>query len=204
MQKNRLMFVAIAIVLSISVLFVFGCAQKAAVKETSEEKQVVAEKKAPAQVESDADKAAREKALREAQLREQERQKAEQERAAKKQAAEAAAVSPLAGFDFIYFDFDKYAVSSESREILKKVADWLNANPNAGLLIEGNTDERGTVEYNLALGERRAKAAMDYLITLGIDKNRISTVSFGKEKPVDPNHTEEAWAKNRNAHFVVK
>lgn len=203
MQKNRLMFTVIAVVLSISLLFVFGCSQKAAVKETSEEKQVVAEKQAPAQVESDAEREARERALREAQLREQERQRAEQERAAKKQAEEAA-VASLEGFDFIYFDFDKYAVRPDARETLKKVADWLNANPDAKLVIEGNTDERGTVEYNLALGERRAKAAADYLVALGIDKDRLSIVSYGKEKPIDPGHNEEAWAKNRNAHFVIK
>ncbi len=194
------MFMIISVLLVVSLAFVMGCAKKAAVKETSEQ-QAVAEKKAQA----DAEKAAREKSLKEAELREQERQKAERERAEKsKAAAEAAAVSPLSGFEFIYFDYDKYAVTPDARNTLKKVADWLGAHPEAKVLIEGNCDERGTVEYNLALGERRADAAMKYLVSLGVDKSRLSTVSYGKERPVDPGHDEAAWAKNRNDHFVVK
>ncbi len=189
MQKHRLALVVFAILLSLSLAFTFGCAKKAAVKETES-----------AQQKAEAD--ARDKAAKEAQIREQERAAAEKEQAGRKQAAEA--VSPIAAFEYIYFDYDKFAVKPESRETLRKLADWLNAKKDAKLAIEGNCDERGTVEYNLALGERRANAARDYLVTLGVDKNRLSTVSYGKEKPVDPGHDEAAWAKNRNAHFVVK
>ena len=201
MQRHRFIFVLISVLLAISLAFVFGCAKKATVKDTSEEKQVVAEKKSTG--ETDAEKAAREKALREAELREQERLRAERERAAAER-AKAEAVSPFNGFEYIYFDFDKFAIKTEARETLKKVADKLNATSGGKLLIEGNCDERGTVEYNLALGERRANAAMKYLVSLGIGKDKVSTVSYGKERPVDPGHTEEAWAKNRNAHFVMK
>jgi peptidoglycan-associated lipoprotein len=79
----------------------------------------------------------------------------------------------------------------------------LEKNPGAVIRIEGNCDERGTVEYNLALGEKRAKAALDYLVKMGIDPSRISTVSYGKERPMDPGHTEAAWAKNRRDDFVI-
>ena len=87
---------------------------------------------------------------------------------------------------------------------VKIVADYLKAHPNAQMLIEGHCDERGTAEYNMALGERRATAVMTYLVSLGVPKGTLSTVSFGKERPLDPGHNEEAWAKNRRAHFVLK
>lgn len=104
----------------------------------------------------------------------------------------------------IYFDFDRADLKPEAREALRKKADWLKANPAASVLIEGNCDERGTVEYNLALGERRANGARQFLVDLGIDTGRISTVSYGEEKPVDPGHDEAAWAKNRRDDFKVQ
>jgi peptidoglycan-associated lipoprotein len=103
----------------------------------------------------------------------------------------------------IFFDFDKSALKLEAQALLKKKAEWLKANPTAKLLIEGNCDERGTAEYNLALGERRADSAKKFLVDLGIDAKRISTISYGEERPMDPRHTEEAWAKNRNDGFVI-
>jgi peptidoglycan-associated lipoprotein len=103
----------------------------------------------------------------------------------------------------IFFDFDKFDLKPEAQEILNQDGTFLKAHSNVTIQIAGNCDERGTVEYNLALGERRAKAAMDFLVTLGIEKERISTISYGKEKPLDPGHTEEAWAKNRNDQFVI-
>jgi peptidoglycan-associated lipoprotein len=103
----------------------------------------------------------------------------------------------------IYFDFDKSVVKPDGQNLLKKKAEWLKANSGAKLLIEGNCDERGTAEYNLALGERRAEAAKKFLVDLGIDAKRISTISYGEERPVDPQHNEAAWSKNRNAGFVV-
>lgn len=103
----------------------------------------------------------------------------------------------------IYFDFDKYTLLEEAKATLAEKAEFLKAHSNMNIQIEGHCDERGTTEYNLALGERRAKAASDYISTLGIAKERISIISYGKEKPADPGHTEEAWAKNRRDHFVI-
>jgi len=103
----------------------------------------------------------------------------------------------------IYFDFDMAELKAEAREMLKKKAEWLKANPEYSLLIEGNCDERGTMAYNLALGERRAGAAMKYLVDLGVPAEKISTVSYGEEKPFDAGHDEEAWAKNRRDDFTL-
>lgn len=103
----------------------------------------------------------------------------------------------------VYFDFDNYDLRPEAQETLNQDATFLKANPSITIQISGNCDERGTVEYNLALGERRAKAAQDYLVSLGITNERISVISYGKEKPIDPGHDEEAWAKNRNDQFVI-
>lgn len=103
----------------------------------------------------------------------------------------------------IHFDFDKFNLSPEARKILAEKASFLNANPEIKIKVEGHCDERGTREYNLALGERRAKSAQDYLIFLGISPERMSTISYGEEMPVDPGHNEEAWAKNRRAHFSI-
>ena len=95
-------------------------------------------------------------------------------------------------------------MKEDGRKTSQVVADYLKKNPRSKLLIEGHCDERGTSEYNIALGERRATAVMTYLVSLGIKKANLSTVSFGKEKPLDPGHNEDAWAKNRRAHFVLK
>ena len=103
----------------------------------------------------------------------------------------------------IHFDFDKFSLSSEARTVLADKASFLNANANLKVKIEGHCDERGTSEYNLALGERRAKAAQDYLIFLGIGADRLSIISYGEEKPLDPAQTEEAFAKNRRDQFKV-
>jgi len=103
----------------------------------------------------------------------------------------------------IYFDFDKYNIRPESRLILKENYAVLRGVPGAEVLIEGHCDERGTVEYNLALGQRRANATRDFLISLGMEAPQLSTVSYGEERPLDPRHNEDAWAKNRRCHFVV-
>ncbi len=106
-------------------------------------------------------------------------------------------------FKDIYFDFDKYDVQPDAKPVLQSIASWLLKNPSAKLLVEGHCDERGTSEYNLALGDRRAKAVRDYLSALGVPSNKIETISYGEEKPVCSEKTEECWAKNRRAHFVV-
>ena len=104
----------------------------------------------------------------------------------------------------IYFDFDKFSLTPDARKTLAEKASFLNAHPEIKIKIEGHCDERGTREYNLALGERRAKSAQDYLVFLGINPARVSTISYGEEMPVDPGHNEEAWTKNRRAQFVVE
>jgi len=101
----------------------------------------------------------------------------------------------------IYFDFDKSDLKPEAQAGLKKKADWLRRNPGYSVRIEGNCDERGTNEYNLALGERRAASAKKFLAALGIAEDRMSIISYGEERPVDPGHNEAAWAKNRRDDF---
>jgi peptidoglycan-associated lipoprotein len=106
--------------------------------------------------------------------------------------------------EHIYFAFDSAALSAMAQDTLKRKAQWLRENPDAMVTIEGNCDERGTNEYNLALGERRAESARAYLVDLGISASRLSTISYGEERPLDPRHNEEAWAKNRNDQFKLK
>lgn len=103
----------------------------------------------------------------------------------------------------VYFEFDSYDLTSEARATLKVAADWLKKNPAMRVDIEGHTDERGTNEYNLALGAKRAQAAKDYLTTLGIAAIRLSTNSYGEEIPLCREHNEECWAKNRRDRFVT-
>ncbi|MGE5285258.1 MAG: peptidoglycan-associated lipoprotein Pal [Actinomycetota bacterium] len=107
-------------------------------------------------------------------------------------------------FADVRFDFDKSVVKEDGRKTCEAVAEYLKKHPQAKMLIEGHCDERGTAEYNMALGERRATAVMNYLVSLGVPKAALSTISFGEERPLDPGHNEEAWAKNRRAHFVLK
>ena len=136
--------------------------------------------------------------------------KAEQEKLAKQQAIEEQAMhEKMAARNIfinenIHFDFDKYNLLPLAQQILQKKAGWLRNNPGVSVIIEGHCDERGTNEYNLALGDRRAESASTYLINLGIDGSRLTTVSYGEERPVDPGHNEIAWAKNRQAHFEIE
>ena len=104
----------------------------------------------------------------------------------------------------IFFDFDKYTISEEYKQVLVKDAEILMANPSKKLLVEGHCDERGTIEYNMALGEKRARAVVDFFTTYGIKGDRISWISYGEEKPFDTGHDESAWAKNRRAHLVLQ
>jgi peptidoglycan-associated lipoprotein len=103
----------------------------------------------------------------------------------------------------VYFDFDSYSLTSEAKGTLEANARELKRATAGSLTIEGHCDERGTKAYNLALGEKRANAAKDFLVALGVNASRISTVSYGKERPFDEGHDESAWAKNRRAHFVA-
>ena len=114
------------------------------------------------------------------------------------QMAEAAFVN-----EDIHFAFDSFLLEPEAERILGEKAAWLQDNANVGVQIEGHCDERGTSDYNLALGERRANAVQQYLTVLGIDSGRLSTISYGEEQPLDPGHDEAAWGRNRRARFVI-
>ena len=103
----------------------------------------------------------------------------------------------------VFFDFDKYDIRPNDAKTLDANAAWLKSNDNL-VLIEGHCDERGTNEYNLALGERRAKSTMNYLVAQGVQASRITIISYGEERPVCTEHTEECWAKNRRSHFLTK
>lgn len=103
----------------------------------------------------------------------------------------------------IHFDFDKSSIKASEQSKLNDVANYLNSNKSAAVRVEGNCDERGTEEYNRSLGERRALAAREYLVRLGVDASRIDTISYGEDKPVDPAHNESAWSQNRRDDFVV-
>lgn len=105
--------------------------------------------------------------------------------------------------DRVFFGYDRFDLSAEARSVLERQAAWLRQYPNVRILVAGNCDERGTREYNLALGARRAAAARDYLVSLGIAANRVESVSYGKERPLDARANEEAWSVNRNAHTNI-
>jgi peptidoglycan-associated lipoprotein len=105
--------------------------------------------------------------------------------------------------DRVYFDFDSYEVRVDAKPVLEAQAAWLKRYPAVKVRIEGNTDERGTREYNIALGARRANAVRDLLVGQGVGGDRIATVSYGKEQPIDAGSGEEAWARNRNAHTTI-
>jgi peptidoglycan-associated lipoprotein len=111
---------------------------------------------------------------------------------------------PNANLQDIYFDFDKYDIRPDAAKTLDANASWLKGNTRQLLLVEGHCDERGTNEYNLALGERRAKATMNYLVSRGIEARRITVISYGEDRPQCREHTEACWAKNRRARFLVK
>jgi peptidoglycan-associated lipoprotein len=185
MKRNFEIIGIIGLVLCLSIMFLTGCAKKAIVKEQA----VSTEEKA-------GQKDARPKEVS---------QPTEMKAGAETEATQEKAVSTKEGKTFkdITFEFDKFNLRPEARDILKQLADWLTKNKNYDVLIEGNCDERGTTEYNLALGERRAKEAMKYLVELGINGKRLKTISYGKERPLDPGHNEEAWAKNRRDHFAA-
>lgn len=111
---------------------------------------------------------------------------------------------PAARLGDIYFAFDAHEIRAEDTRVLDENAAWLRATPNALVLIEGHADERGTSEYNLGLGDLRARAAMTYLMARGVPAARMVAISYGKERPICTEHDESCWAQNRRAHFLVK
>lgn len=179
--------------LVVSFLFVVSCAQKKGVDVSgtsgeSVEAAETAEQKA-GQAETDISEEELE-AQREAELK---RQQEAREKAAR---------------DFVnenvYFGFDDATLTRQAREILAQKAEWLRSHPDVEVVIEGHCDERGTKEYNMALGQRRAQSIKNFLVNAGIDADRLDTISYGEERPADPRNNEEAWAKNRRGHFRIK
>ncbi|OPL15378.1 MAG: hypothetical protein AVO39_08175 [delta proteobacterium MLS_D] len=188
MKRNWQILGRLVVVSTVLVFVLSGCYcfKETAVKETpppAQEKAAEAKAPAPAPAKKADDEAAKAKA------------KALYE----KQVAEAKTFAERP----IHFDFDRYDLKPQARAALDELGAWLLKNKNFDVLVEGHCDERGTAEYNLALGERRATATRDYLVKLGVDADRLSTVSYGEENPVDPRSNEEAWAKNRRAELNV-
>ncbi|MFO7983204.1 MAG: peptidoglycan-associated lipoprotein Pal [Desulfuromonadales bacterium] len=176
-------YVKSIIVLMVALAFSlsFGCAKQPTADEASEETTSQA-----SQTEADRTSAADRSSMSESEISESE--KAARELSLKR----------------IYFDFDRYTLSSDARKKLENNAKFLRANPRAEVQIQGHTDERGSDSYNLALGEKRARAAHDYLVSLGISEARLSIISYGEERPMVPESNEEAWAKNRRVEFVIR
>lgn len=199
MVKKSLSIIIVILCLG---LMLMGCPKKTMMKEEPSAKkaeELAAERERVAKAEA-------ERSLKEKELREKEeaaKRDFEQRLVAKKTPGIEGEVFESALFKDIHFDFDKYDIRLGNAEILKANAAVLTKNPNVKIQIEGHCDERGTTEYNLALGERRANSTKNYLLSLGISAARISTISYGKERPSDPGHNEEAWAKNRRSHFII-
>ena len=152
---------------------------------------------------------ARRRAEEEARKREQERQAAIREEELKEdqlrtESERLQSAREMFENEDILFEFDSASLSVEAQEILRAKAEWLRENPRARVMIEGHCDERGTNEYNLALGDRRAFSSKSFLVDLGIADSRITTISYGEEQPIDSRSTEDAWTQNRRAHFVIK
>ena len=209
MKRNLLTVVLIALVFSLSVTFLTGCAKKAGLKDQAAMTSAQAPPAAapPAAKAAPAPKAGAGEVAKGTEIDEQAlRDKAAREaaeRAKKEAAAKAAAILKELQIPDINFDFDKYNLKPLAQTTLKNAAPAYLKYKDYKLVVEGHCDERGTAEYNLALGQKRADEAAKYLADLGIEKERIKTISYGKEMPLDKGHDEAAWAKNRRAHFVV-
>lgn len=174
-------------------MFAASCAKKAVVSEPGVT--------AAAEEEAEAKRLAAEE---EARARAAQRALEEEERL-REEAGERKELSEREQFlnEDILFEFDKSRLLPEGKEILRRKAKWLRTHHDVSVIVEGHCDERGTNEYNMALGDRRAGSAKSFLVDMGIARGRLRTISYGEERPLDPRHNEEAWAKNRRAHFVI-
>jgi len=190
-MRKKLWINVIMLLIIPGFLFTVSCTKKTVTSDT-DVTQPVADKDLKA-------KEAAEKARQE----ELARQRALEEERLKEEAAKIEAARNQFVMEDIFFDFDSFAILPEAQDILSSKAEWLQSNPDISVTIEGHCDERGTIEYNLALGDRRAQSAKDFLINLGIAESRLNTISYGEERPVVPDSNEDAWAKNRRAHFVI-
>jgi peptidoglycan-associated lipoprotein len=200
MMQKRLIYAAFVLVIAVAML-IPSCQKK---RITSQPPTTTS-----------AEEEARRKAEEEARQKELEKQKAIGEETLQDESVKAAGLSEemeaerklteRAVFENedIHYEFDSIRLSPEAQEVLRKKAQWLKANPTATVTIEGHCDNRGTNEYNLALGDRRGYSAKIFLIDLGIAESRLQTISYGEERPLDPGENEDAWTKNRRAHFVI-
>jgi peptidoglycan-associated lipoprotein len=177
MKRASILFLSIVLMFCVAALY--GCPKKAEVSSAPEEQPKM--EKAPEAPEVE---------------------KAEEPMKAP-EVEEKAPMKEEAGLKPIYFDFDKSFIRDDARATMKANADYLKANPNVKIRIEGNCDERGTIEYNQALGQRRAQSAKKYLVDMGVKASRVSIISYGKEKPACSEHTEECWQTNRRDDLVA-
>jgi peptidoglycan-associated lipoprotein len=181
-------------ILALSFLIVLGCCTKKSVRPEAGVEEVTPPKEEalPSREEAKMPAEGEKKPLKEAPISEEEIKEKEKERLLKKLTLNDA-----------YFDFDKYNIREDTRKVLEENAKILLAYPNVKIQIEGHCDERGTNEYNLALGERRATSAKNFLVNSGVKSDRISTISYGEERPQCTEHNEECWQKNRRAHIII-
>lgn len=192
---KKKMWIKIGVVLAIvSCLFFVSCAKKPAPVEP--EPEIVQEEVIDTSADQDAEELARQEELaREEALREEElRLQKERELAQQKE---------MFINEDIHFDYNDSTIRPDAQEILKRKAMWMQENTDATIVIEGHCDERGSAEYNLALGDRRAESVKTFLTDMGIDASRMSTISYGEEMPIDQGNNEAAWAKNRRAHLTI-
>lgn len=187
MKRNLWMNLMMALLVA-GLFMTVSCAQKTVVSDaTTVEDQAKAEAAEKAKIEAE-------------RIKQQELE----EQMAREAAAKIAAAQNRFVNQNIHFDFDSAELSSMAKMLLKEKAEWLTANAMVKVTVQGHCDERGTTDYNLALGERRAKAAKNFLVDLGISGSRLNMVSFGEEQPLDSGQTEEAYRKNRRAQFVIE
>ncbi|MBI9086736.1 MAG: peptidoglycan-associated lipoprotein Pal [Desulfobacterales bacterium] len=199
MRKTFWIHLALLLVIP-GLLFTVSCAKKtvqadtdSSVKEMSQDEMAAQEAAAQAKARAEQEELARQRAQ-------------EAERAAKEEAMKREVMAARNAFlnDNVYFEFDSDVLLPVAEQVLQRKAAWLKVNSGVTVAIGGHCDERGTNEYNLALGERRAQSAKTYLVDLGVSSIRLSTISYGEERPLDSGHNEEAWAKNRRAQFVIE
>ena len=196
MKKKLWVWLSLLLVIP-GLMIVTSCAKKTVKVDLAQTQEDEAAKLAAEKAKLAAEKAKQEEIARQRALDEKRRQ----EEAAMRKIT---AARNLFMNEDIYFDFDRSDLKPETQEILKGKAEWLRNNSGESVIIEGHCDERGTNDYNLALGDRRAQSAKNFLNDLGIAKSRLITISYGEERPADPRHNETAWSKNRRAHFVLE
>ncbi|MDM8525343.1 peptidoglycan-associated lipoprotein Pal [Desulfococcaceae bacterium HSG8] len=201
MGKRWLMMLAMLFVIP-GLMFTASCSKK---KIKAEEAGY--EDQLPARATRDSDQAriARKRAMEDERLR-QERLRKEREENLRRQKKRSVSTGSRRQFmeDDIHFSYDSASLTSEAQGVLRQKAEWLRSNTNSSVIIEGHCDERGTNAYNMALGDRRAESVKSFLANLGVSPSRLTTISYGEERPLDPRHNEMAWAKNRRAHFVLE